>query len=495
MMFLPALDRQSDESLQKQIVRQMIEAISNGTLRSGEALSGVRDCASRWGVSRNTVVLALERLEAEGYLETRPSRGTYVHRTPPHVGTRSPNASSASELGETTRVMNPPRFLDRAFVGDNDGFPPLKPSASPLNLGFGSDVPLYRSMEWRRTVQRLLIRDNWKRGGQFQPNAGLPFLREAIARWVTARHGLSIDAQQVIVITGLQQAHSLVSRALLSPGMKVALEDPCYMGKRRLYETLGVTIVNAPVDGKGIRMAGLDLEDVSLVCVNPGCHVPTNVSLSLPRRRQLIALAGQTKTHVFEESMFDLLALEGKATPSLLTLSGGKNVLHAGLFAPALGGGVMLGYLIVPWALLPAVIDAKLIMDNGLPWLEQEALARFIDAGDLDNLLKRNRTIMMRRRDYLLSAMKENLGEIAVLGAGHAPRLSWFLPPEFPDTASYVSRVKERNVYIPGEYPLRPSAAPPMPELDRLVSHGYGEVSDDELEKVVQVFVQSANLS
>ena len=155
----------------------------------------------------------------------------------------------------------------------------------------------------------------------------------------------------------------------------------------------------------------------------------------------------------------------------------------------------MLGYLIVPWALLPAVIDAKLIMDNGLPWLEQEALARFIDAGDLDNLLKRNRTIMMRRRDYLLSAMKENLGEIAVLGAGHAPRLSWFLPPEFPDTASYVSRVKERNVYIPGEYPLRPSAAPPMPELDRLVSHGYGEVSDDELEKVVQVFVQSANLS
>lgn len=312
---------------------------------------------------------------------------------------------------------------------------------------------------------------------------------------MTARHGLSIDAQQVIVITGLQQAHSLVARALLSPGMKVALEDPCYIGKRRLYETLGMTLVNAPVDGKGLRMAGLDLEDINLVCVNPGCQVPTNVSLSLPRRRQLIALAGQSETHVFEESMFDLLALDGTATPSLLTLSGGKNVLHAGLFAPALGGGVMLGYLIVPWALLPAVLDAKLLMDNGLPWLEQEALARFIDAGDLDNLLKRNRTIMMRRRDYLLDAMKHQLGEITILGTSHAPRLSWFLPPAFPDTASYVSNVKERNVYIPGEYPLHPAAASPMSGLDRLVSHGYGEVSEEELEKVVQVFAQSATPS
>ena len=154
-------------------------------------------------------------------------------------------------------------------------------------------------------------------------------------------------------------------------------------------------------------------------------QVPTNASLSLPRRRKLVMLAAQTQTPIFEESMFDLLMLEGKFTPSLLSLSGGQNVIHAGLFAPALGGGMMLGYMVVPWPLLPAILDAKLILDNGLPWLEQEALARFIDSGDLDDFLKRRRMSLMRRQEHLVSAMTHQWGNFSIFNASQAPRMSW----------------------------------------------------------------------
>ena len=136
-------------------------------------------------------------------------------------------------------------------------------------------------------------------------------------------------------------------------------------------------------------------------------------------------LAAQTQTPIFEESMFDLLMLEGKFTPSLLSLSGGQNVIHAGLFAPALGGGMMLGYMVVPWPLLPAILDAKLILDNGLPWLEQEALARFIDSGDLDDFLKRRRMSLMRRQEHLVSAMTHQWGNFSIFNASQAPRMSW----------------------------------------------------------------------
>ncbi|MFT8421269.1 MAG: winged helix-turn-helix domain-containing protein [Gluconacetobacter sp.] len=81
--FLPSLDRGAGDNLQEQIVRQFITAITEGGLRPGQRLPSVRESAVRWCVSRNTVVLAYERLEAEGYVEARSSSGTFVHRMPP----------------------------------------------------------------------------------------------------------------------------------------------------------------------------------------------------------------------------------------------------------------------------------------------------------------------------------------------------------------------------------------------------------------------------
>ncbi|GAC88109.1 transcriptional regulator [Gluconobacter thailandicus F149-1 = NBRC 100600] len=500
VMFLPFLDRQSGESLQKQIVRQLAAAISSGTLRPGEPLAGIRECATNWGVSRNTVMLALEHLEAEGYVEKRPSRGTYVHQTPPHSSEAAAETIALAEPDDITGADSVGSRPERTFADQNHSDFSSINLAGQVNLGFGSDQPVYRSLEWKRTIQKLFQYENWKSGGQFQSNAGLPFLRNTLARWLTARHGTAVDERQVIIISGLQQAHSLIAQALLSPEMKVALEAPCYIGKRLLYEKMGMGIVDIPVNGKGVGIAGMDLSDVQLLCVNPGCQVPTNATLSLPRRRQLLALAARNRTPVFEESMFDFLTLDGKSVPSLLSLSGGKTVIHAGLFAPALGGGMMLGYMVVPWPLLPAVLDTKLITDNGLPWLEQEALARFMDAGDLDEFLKRRRMTLMRRRDHLVSAMQHHLGEFRIFNARQAPRISWFLPAGVPDSATYVSKARKLNLQIPGDYPLR-SATDPLTtdpasaDFRRLISHGYGELAESGIEQAAQLIAQAATAS
>lgn len=478
--FLPSLDRGAGDNLQEQIVRQFITAITEGGLRPGQRLPSVRESAARWCVSRNTVVLAYERLEAEGYVEARSSSGTFVHRMPPGARRAITTPSAGLEAGESRRPRPARSSLDPAFVDDGQ-HRPLQ--AVPLSLGFGSNMPLYRAREWRRVVQRLLAPDGWRGGGQFQPNAGLPFLRETLARWLTARHGLPVDARQVIVVAGLQQAHSIIARALLRPNRSVMLEDPCYIGKRRLYEAFGEGVRPVPVDEHGINLHDTSFDGVGLAVVNPGCHVPLNVTLPLGRRRQFLAAARAAGTLVVEESMYDLLSLDDDL-PSLLSLGGGQGVIHAGLFAPTLGGGVMLGYLVVPWAELQAVIETKLLMDNGLPWLEQEALARLIDSGELDQLLRRTRTVMMRRRQMVLDAQRRHLGEVTHVGTGKAPRMSWLLPEQWPDTPTFVARAAEAGIYIPGRYPLVPASGMKSPINARIISHGYGEVDDQEIDRV-----------
>ncbi len=58
----------------------LMEAIVNGTYPPGTRLPGENELKEQYGVSRNTVRLAISRLNTLGILETRRGDGTYVRR-------------------------------------------------------------------------------------------------------------------------------------------------------------------------------------------------------------------------------------------------------------------------------------------------------------------------------------------------------------------------------------------------------------------------------
>ena len=71
-------DRASGEGLGAQLLRRLRGAVESGFFPAGSRLLPSRELAQRLGVSRNTVVTALEQLIAEGYLEARIGAGTFV---------------------------------------------------------------------------------------------------------------------------------------------------------------------------------------------------------------------------------------------------------------------------------------------------------------------------------------------------------------------------------------------------------------------------------
>ena len=76
--FLPQLERGSQISLEKQLVRTVREAIGSGRLRPGMRLPSSRQLAAELHVNRNTLINALEQLMAEEYLTGKPGSGTFV---------------------------------------------------------------------------------------------------------------------------------------------------------------------------------------------------------------------------------------------------------------------------------------------------------------------------------------------------------------------------------------------------------------------------------
>lgn len=94
----------------------------------------------------------------------------------------------------------------------------------------------------------------------YTPAAGLPRLREAIARYYTDEFGVTIEASRIIVTPGASGALQLALGVHIDPGDKVLLTDPGYPCNRHIVSLLGGEAVSIPVhrkDGFAVTPAAL----------------------------------------------------------------------------------------------------------------------------------------------------------------------------------------------------------------------------------------------
>jgi GntR family transcriptional regulator/MocR family aminotransferase len=77
-----------------QVYRQIRDAVMDGRLRAGDVLPSSRELARGLQLSRNTVVLAYDRLRAEGFLQTRMGAGTFVGPISAMANRVRPNGAS-----------------------------------------------------------------------------------------------------------------------------------------------------------------------------------------------------------------------------------------------------------------------------------------------------------------------------------------------------------------------------------------------------------------
>jgi GntR family transcriptional regulator / MocR family aminotransferase len=66
---------------------------------------------------------------------------------------------------------------------------------------------------------------------------GNKMLREAIARYLIRSRAVRCDAEQVIIVSGTQQALDLTARLFIDQGDRVAMEEPGYLSARRVFQS------------------------------------------------------------------------------------------------------------------------------------------------------------------------------------------------------------------------------------------------------------------
>lgn len=409
-----ALDGSSPLPMYRRIYDGIRALVLDGRLQPGQALPSSRSLAAERGISRNTVVAAFEQLAAEGFLTTRVGDATRV--------SAGPEAEAQSHAAVHPKIVRRPRFSRRgaplaaalvslpASVGRSRAFRAGVPALDAFPYALWAKLSAAR---WRSADRSLAT---------YGDPAGYRPLREAVAAHLSAARAVRCSADQVVIVSGSQQALDLITRLLLDAGDSAWIEDPGYLGARAAFSGAGVTAVPVRVDEDGFdpAFALRSHPGARLAYVTPSHQYPTGAVMSVARRLALLAWARRARGWIIEDDYDGEFRYRGKPLASLQGLDDGGRVIYVGTFSKVLLPGLRLGYVIAPPELAEGLIRAKAVSDRHCAGIDQAVVADFITQGHFARHLRRMRELYQERQGALVAAAAKELPGLLDVAASPA---------------------------------------------------------------------------
>ncbi|OWY62086.1 hypothetical protein B7486_60310, partial [cyanobacterium TDX16] len=238
---------------------------------------------------------------------------------------------------------------------------------------------------------------------------------EPLRTWVAARHG--VDAAQVVVTHGSQQALELVVRALADPGDTIALADPGYVGALQAFRLAGADLLGVPSDADGLRVDVLAERLVAgarpvLVYVVANLDNPTGATLSAERRVRLAELADRYGFWIVDDDPYGELRFPGQAPPPASLASLSDRVVTLGSTSKVLAPGLRVGWAVGPEPLVRDLVLLKQAVDLQTATLAQRLAHHvLVRPGFLEPHLVGLRVAYQEQAEALTSGLRVELGE------------------------------------------------------------------------------------
>src|SRR5258708_2013506 len=451
------VDRRAREPLHRQIYNAYRTAIVDRALRPKEQVPSTRTLASELGVSRIPVLNAYAQLLAEGYFETHAGVGTVVSSMLPDQVALPQRSPASPELPRGPRLISRDCSL---LPSVQNVLPWLGGRWGAFSLGQPA-LDQFPVKIWSRLVARQ-CRNLRLASMHYSDPMGSRDLREAIATYVRTARGVRCEAEQIMIVSGSQQALEISTRVLLDRGGRVWVEEPGYRFARYVFNLNGCEVVPVPVDGEGLNVAaGISrCRNARAVLVTPSHQYPLGVTMSASRRLQLLEWSHRSGSWIIEDDYDSEYRYESMPIASLQGLDRGSGVIYIGTVSNVLFPSLQLGHVVIPPDLIERFLTVRLTLDIGPPTFFQAVLADFIREGHFSRHIRRMRLLYRDRRSALLESLKKDLEvDVDVTGEQAGLHLSITLPRGFNDHEIAERALQQRLSVAPlsASYQERPS--------------------------------------
>ncbi len=372
-----------DGTKTEQVEGLVLRGIDRGELSIGSRLPSERVLAERLGLSRVTVVRALDQLRAAGVLSTRRGSGTHVL--------------------PTDRLLDPiaPASTGTAVPGD------------VLDLRFATTAAPHDVAQAFEQLGGTTLPDAM--GGDGPPPGGSPQLRIAIAEHLTARGVPTEPAQLTLTVGAAAGLNAALSGLALGPGIAIT-ETPTYPAAVDILRRHGFDVVGWPVGASGwdpAQLAQLCRRlKPKVVYLQADNHNPTGLSLPGERRADVVETIRRSGAALISDETLRPLWLDSAEQPE--PLSRYPRTIGVGSLSKTVWGGLRVGW-VRTGRQLRRRINASAQLSITSPSALDDLLAQAI-LGRLDRIVSRRRT-----------RLKANLAALQT-GLRDLPGIAWAPP-------------------------------------------------------------------
>jgi 2-aminoadipate transaminase len=275
---------------------------------------------------------------------------------------------------------------------------------------------------------------------------------------VMSLEGIRAHPDEVVVTVGSQQALDLITRIFVDPGDVVLAEGPSYVGALGTFASYEADVVHVPIDDDGLIPGALASVLAQLATAGrrakflytcPSFHNPAGVSLSGPRRGEILGLCQRAGLPVVEDNPYGLLGFDGE--PPRAMRADDPQVIYLGTFSKTIAPGLRVG-----WAVAPAGVRDKLVLAAESAVLCHSSFAQllvreYLASQPWREQVKVFRELYRERRDAMLDSLRASLPAGCRWTSPGGGFYVWLgLPPGLDAKAMLPRAIAARVAYVPG---------------------------------------------
>jgi 2-aminoadipate transaminase len=329
----------------------------------------------------------------------------------------------------------------------------LKITQRPEIISFagGLPSPLTFPVERMKEAYDKVLLENGKVALQYGPTDGYAPLREWIANYLSTE-GTTILPEQILMVSGSQQALDLLGKVLIDEGSRVLVETPSYLGALQAFSVYRPQFKSVDTDDHGLVPSSVEsaAQGARLLYSLPNFQNPTGRTLSTERRLELVETCARLGLPLIEDDPYGALNYKGEPMPKMVAMNP-DGVIYMGSFSKVLTPGIRLGYVCAPLPLVRRLEMAKQAADLHTAQITQMVVHEVIKDGFLDSHIPTIRTLYGNQCQAMLDAMAEHFPAGVSWTRPEGGMFIWVTLPKQIDAMQLLDQaLAARVAFVPG---------------------------------------------
>jgi 2-aminoadipate transaminase len=329
----------------------------------------------------------------------------------------------------------------------------LKITQRPDIISFAGGLPSPATFPVERLKEAYdkVLTDTGKVALQYGPTDGYAPLREWVADYLST-DGTRIVPEQILMVSGSQQALDLLGKVMIDEGSRVLVETPSYLGALQAFSLYRPEFRSVDTDDHGLvpsSIAGL-AQGARMLYSLPNFQNPTGRTMTAARRVELVETCARLRLPLIEDDPYGALSYKGEPLPRMVAMNP-DGVIYMGSFSKVLTPGIRLGYVCAPLPLVRRLEMAKQAADLHTAQLTQMVVHEVVKDGFLDRHIPTIRTLYGNQCKAMLDAMDEHFPAGVSWTRPEGGMFIWVTLPKHIDATKLLDQaIAARVAFVPG---------------------------------------------